>query len=427
MLRKVRGSRIFQAGAVLALLLLVALLGAQISHGPAAPAWGGGPRPAGVAGAPGAPGAVAVAEAPVTLGANGFVFGRSVKNDVSPPLSSIKPAPVQPATTIREMPEPAGDDMSKAAAQAPVTDPVVQRTFGSDLAIPAMPAPIRNFDGVGNIDGVYPPDTNGDVGPNHYVQMGQPALPDLEQERRFRFMAPPPATPSGAASAAPARRSNDGDPIVLYDSMADRWLTEPVHVVQPLWRVRGHLARRPTPQAPTTATSSSSAPASSTTIRKLGVWPDGYYMGANRFSRSHLSTAPAPSSSTAPICSTGSRPPIQEMQHEHAPTAPSCRRTSTEPPYRPAGRAQLLLSLGQQQPGRCASSMWTGPRPAIRPSPGPTTLTAAAFNQLCTTTRNCVQQPGTSVGSGRPGRPADAPPGLPQLGRPRIAGRSTTA
>ena len=32
------------------------------------------------------------------------------------------------------------------------------------------PAPIVNFDGVSNIDGVYPPDTNGDVGPNHYVQ-----------------------------------------------------------------------------------------------------------------------------------------------------------------------------------------------------------------------------------------------------------------
>ena len=30
--------------------------------------------------------------------------------------------------------------------------------------------PCRAFDGVSNVNGVLPPDTNGDVGPNHYVQ-----------------------------------------------------------------------------------------------------------------------------------------------------------------------------------------------------------------------------------------------------------------
>ena len=34
----------------------------------------------------------------------------------------------------------------------------------------AMPATTTNFEGVNNIDGVEPPDTNGDVGPNNYVQ-----------------------------------------------------------------------------------------------------------------------------------------------------------------------------------------------------------------------------------------------------------------
>ena len=33
-----------------------------------------------------------------------------------------------------------------------------------------MPAPIQNFDGVANMCGCLPPDTNGDVGPNHYMQ-----------------------------------------------------------------------------------------------------------------------------------------------------------------------------------------------------------------------------------------------------------------
>ena len=36
--------------------------------------------------------------------------------------------------------------------------------------MPLLAAPTVNFDGVNNLNGVLPPDTNGDVGPNHYVQ-----------------------------------------------------------------------------------------------------------------------------------------------------------------------------------------------------------------------------------------------------------------
>ena len=35
---------------------------------------------------------------------------------------------------------------------------------------PAIPLPSFTFEGVSNVNGVLPPDTNGDVGPNHYVQ-----------------------------------------------------------------------------------------------------------------------------------------------------------------------------------------------------------------------------------------------------------------
>ena len=47
----------------------------------------------------------------------------------------------------------------------------------------AMPAAIQNFEGQPNLWAVFPPDTNGDVGRNHYMQIGQPGLPDFQQER----------------------------------------------------------------------------------------------------------------------------------------------------------------------------------------------------------------------------------------------------
>jgi hypothetical protein len=33
-----------------------------------------------------------------------------------------------------------------------------------------IPTPVQSVEGIGNVNGVLPPDTNGDVGPNHFVQ-----------------------------------------------------------------------------------------------------------------------------------------------------------------------------------------------------------------------------------------------------------------
>src|SRR5512134_1911315 len=89
---------------------------------------------------------------------------RSIKNDVSPLLRDMKPLPFTGEIgDIVEMPP--------LPAQPRVKDPVVQTTFGLP-GLPGLmiPTPIVSFEGIANQWGVYPPDTNGDVGPNHYVQ-----------------------------------------------------------------------------------------------------------------------------------------------------------------------------------------------------------------------------------------------------------------
>src|ERR1700693_5206107 len=95
--------------------------------------------------------------------------GSAVHHDLSPRLRDIPPIPPRPWTTIREMPEPLGEGI-EGPPRPPVSDPVAQRDFTPGRAVSAMPSASVNFDGVGNLDGVYPPNTNGDVGPNHYVQ-----------------------------------------------------------------------------------------------------------------------------------------------------------------------------------------------------------------------------------------------------------------
>ena len=99
--------------------------------------------------------------------ASPFETGSDVMHDVSPPLRDIQAVPYEKPSTIREMTEPGREDTGNAPLP-PVTDPVVQYTFGNQQM---APAPAQNFEGVTNRNGVYPPDTNGDVGPNHYVQI----------------------------------------------------------------------------------------------------------------------------------------------------------------------------------------------------------------------------------------------------------------
>jgi hypothetical protein len=98
--------------------------------------------------------------------------------------------------------------------------------------IPNMPPPLLTFDGVSRIGppvacNCLPPDTNGDVGPNHYVQSVNEAFRVFDKSGNplgpvtsfDSFFAHPPliGTPCGDGA-------NQGDPFVLYDHVADRWL-----------------------------------------------------------------------------------------------------------------------------------------------------------------------------------------------------------
>ena len=95
--------------------------------------------------------------------------------------------------------------------------------------VPNMPPPLLTFDGINLTQsgcGCYPPDTNGDVGPNHYVQSVNVRFAVYDKNGNTllapttfnSFFAPLPDTnPCG-------NNQNRGDPFVFYDQLADRWV-----------------------------------------------------------------------------------------------------------------------------------------------------------------------------------------------------------
>lgn len=104
-----------------------------------------------------------------------------------------------------------------------VEDPLVgrQREFRTPEAITGFTTPLVNINGQG-YSGVGPSDTVGDVGPNHYIQAinGGGGTYVAIYSKAGSLMANFTLDSLGSGSCA----SGLGDPIVLYDRQADRWM-----------------------------------------------------------------------------------------------------------------------------------------------------------------------------------------------------------
>src|SRR5882672_5475968 len=95
----------------------------------------------------------------------------AVQHDLSRALRDVAPTPPFPDPAARRerrrqlLPRRGGGRL-RGAGRPLLSDTVVQDAPGAF----SMPAPGTTFDGLDNVDGVLPPDPNGAVGPNHYVQ-----------------------------------------------------------------------------------------------------------------------------------------------------------------------------------------------------------------------------------------------------------------
>jgi len=155
-------------------------------------------------------------------------------------------------------------------------DPGLQTTDGMVLT----DTTIVNFVGNTNTEGYYPPDTHGDVGPNHYFQVVNCHYSIYSKTGTLLVG---PLANSSIFTGLP-NNSNDGDAVVLYDEQADRWLFSqfslPNYPNGPFYQM--------------VAVSQTGDPLGSwyryqysftdmPDYPKFGVWGDGYYMSMNRF------------------------------------------------------------------------------------------------------------------------------------------------
>lgn len=144
------------------------------------------------------------------------------KFDVSPPLRDIKPMPVPSGPLIigRAMVDPPSGLEWLYPAGPQTVDLIVQSSIGTRGAIPN---PIVSFNAQNNISGVNPPDPAGDVGPNHYVAMSNLSL-QIFSKTGTSMLGPIFTNTLWTGFTGPCELQNSGDPIVLHDQFADRWI-----------------------------------------------------------------------------------------------------------------------------------------------------------------------------------------------------------
>lgn len=145
---------------------------------------------------------------------------RVIKFDVSPALRDIPPLPAPQNQTDwgSSIVDPSGFD-GKPDYRKQTPDQAVQKAGPSQ----DIPDPIISFDLFSNQGTSTPPDPVGDIGPNHYVTMSN--LHFAIHNRAGALLAGP--TPNNvlwSGFGGQCQAQNAGDPIVLYDQFADRWL-----------------------------------------------------------------------------------------------------------------------------------------------------------------------------------------------------------
>lgn len=175
-------------------------------------------------------------------------------------------------------------DHPKAPDLSNFSDPAQQTTAGT-----LGPASVGvNIEGATDDDNasvvgyrVVPPDVEGDVGPNHYFQFINSVLQIFDKNGNS-VLGPIAGNTFWGGFGGRCEEDNDGDPVVLYDHLADRWLVTQFSVSSAPYYMCLAVSTSPNP------TGSYNRYAFSfgnnfPDYPKFGVWPDAYYMTMRNF------------------------------------------------------------------------------------------------------------------------------------------------
>jgi hypothetical protein len=317
--------------------------------------------------------------------------------DVSRPLSEIKPIQVENERYLDK-----GEGFRPREFSRPVISPEGDGALLSGRApLPNVPVTVGTaFDGVGRPTYTVnsaPPDTNGSVGrtingTGYYVQWVNTSFAVYNKATGATVYGPANGNTIWSGFGGVCQTTNDGDPIVLYDKMADRW-------------VFMQFAVTTAPYTQCVAVSTTSNPTGSyyrysftygnlfNDYPKVGVWPDGYYVTYNMFNNGSTFSGGYACAMDRAKMLTGAAATQQcfGLGTSYGGLLPADLDGTTQPA---AGTPEYIVNFGSSRVNVWKFHVdWT--TPASSTLTGPTAVTTASFSTGCSG-GTCIPQTGTS-------------------------------
>ena len=314
-----------------------------------------------------------------------------VHHDVSLPLNEmIKHAP--PPSLARRRIEPLKRIPLPPELAAAQQDPVIQ----VGAVTPATPPVTLGFEGLGN--GQYgfsvtgaPPDTEGAVGATQYVQWVNTSFAVFNKSTGALIAGPTAGNTLWSGFGGGCQSNNDGDPIVLYDKLAQRWVFSQFSVsTTPYLQC---IAVSTTSDATGTYNRYSFQYTNFDDYPKMGVWPDAYYETFNMFAggTTFVGSDACAYNRSAMLAGTAATQVCFQQGTSVGGLLPSDVDGTSAPP---AGSPNYMLYFGTNNLNLFKFHV-DFTTPSNSTFTGPTVINVAAFSPLCGG-GTCVPQPSTT-------------------------------
>lgn len=332
-------------------------------------------------------------------GANGqtaqFEVNKAYKADFAPVLEELArgaaPAPAAPANRslfLGQIPLPDGAAADRAD-EALQTMPLPYSTLA--------PAHGKAFAGLGNgFPGFTvqyaPPDTNGSLGNTQYVQWVNAsfAIFDKATGTVVSGGGPFPGNTPWAGFGGGCETNNDGDPVVLYDKRAQRWIFTQFSVSTLPYTQCFAISQTSDARGPYFRFAFNYGNVQFIDYPKIGVWPSGYFITYNIFNNGSTFAGAKVCAIDRPAALAGTTPTqiCNQLTTAYGGLLPS-DLDGINPP--PAGSPNYMVNFGTN-----SLNVWqfkpNFSNPPASTFTGPTKLSVAAFTPACNG-GTCIPQP----------------------------------
>lgn len=328
---------------------------------------------------------------------------QDVHHDVSPAvrdMPTINAANNAATAHIKHEAEPARRIPLPPGMGGVHTGPVGDAALQSSTFAPAAAlAPTVNlgFEGLGNASLGFtvnsaPPDTNGAVGATQYVQWVNSSFAVFNKSTGALVSGPIAGNTLWSGFGGGCQTNNDGDPIVLYDKAAQRWVFSQFSVsTTPFLQC---VAVSTTSDATGTFNRYSFQYSGFDDYPKMGVWADAYYETFNMFNAAGTAFVGADACAydrNAMLNGTAATQVCFQQGSSVGGLLPSDLDGNTAPP---AGSPNYLLYFGTNNLNLFKFHV-NFATPSSSTFTGPTVIPVTAFTPVCNG-GTCITQPGTS-------------------------------